>query len=721
MSEADRLRFALKHLRPSDWEAFENLCGAFLANDFPELRTIAGVGDTGRDGIFFGNEAMGVVVQYSTQVDWASKIRKTIERLGEAGVTCHTLIYATNRDIGAKADGIKAELLANGVALDIRDNHYFLDRVALSEGNRLAAERLSVQVVDPVLPTTELTRNSPIDNDEMRAGLVYLELQLRDSSQAKNLTKVSYESLVLGTLADTDPENRRTQEDVVNAVQQHVLTHEAEQVRDSVDGALQRLKQAKKVIVSGPPAKRTYALHHQERSRQADRAIEILAEREAVIRELEDLLRLLGNELDIALPESDLDALIDTLDSLLQSVLERQGHRFADAVRTQQGSFRDSDLRPIVEDQVVKDFKGLRPLKLSRDELVDLTLNAALLVFVAPPPAVSLYLRDLSDAYTLLAFMHETPDVQKAVAHFFSKGTLVLDTTVLLPCFAETAAPAESKRFTNLLRSAKEAGMSLYTTEGVANEIDTHLQRALHCSRTNRGEWEGDIPFALAHWQELTGGGDFSKFVETFRGKHGPEDIQQFLEHGLGVFPIDLNETAERAMPETDRHTVTELWRERKRVRPGGSEAERDLLLRHDIEMYLGVISQRRTEKRDVFGYEWWWVTQDRTAQGIFRTAKAEGVAIHSNPCMSPAFLSNLLSLGPARARLANAGRNQLPVALDIQQRGWADMELSTVANEIREKHAGDPEWLIRRHIRDSVNALKEAAHTATQKGNGAT
>jgi hypothetical protein len=719
MSEADRLRFALKHLRPSDWEAFESLCGSFLANDFPELRTIAGIGDRGRDAIFFGNEKMGMVVQYSIQADWASKIRRTIERLKKAGVTCHTLIYATNRQIGAKADGLKTELLGKGIGLDVRDNSYFLDRVGRSENNRIAAERLSARVVDPILPTTELARNSPIDNDEMRAGLVYLELQLRDSSQARNLTKVSYESLVLGALADTDPENRRTQDDVVAAVQHHVPTHDEEQVKNSVEGALLRLKQAKKIVVSGPAENRAYALHHQERSRQADRAIEILAEREAVRNELEDLLGLLGKELEIALPESDLDALVDTLDSLLQSVLEKQGHRFADAVRTQQGSFRDSELRPIVEGVVVRHFKDLRYLKLSREELVDLTLNAALLVFVSPSPAVNLYLRDLSDAYTLLAFMHETPDVQKAVAHFFSKGTLVLDTTVLLPCFAETSAPAKSQRFTNLLRSAKEAGMSLYATEGVANEIDTHLQRALHCSRSSRGEWEGDIPFALAHWQELTGGEDFAKFVEAFRGKHGPDDIQQFLEQGLGIFPVDLNEAAERALPERDRHVVTELWRQRKRIRPGGSEMERDLLLRHDIEMYLGVIAQRRAEKRDVFGYESWWVTQDRTAQGIFRTARGEGIAIPSNPCMSPAFLSNLLSLGPARARLANAGRSQLPVALDIQRRGWADIELSNVANEIREEHAGDPEWLIRRHIRDSVNALKEAANEMVQD-NGA-
>lgn len=45
---------ALERLRPSDWEHFEELSSAFLASDFPSLRTMASPsGDGGRDSELF--------------------------------------------------------------------------------------------------------------------------------------------------------------------------------------------------------------------------------------------------------------------------------------------------------------------------------------------------------------------------------------------------------------------------------------------------------------------------------------------------------------------------------------------------------------------------------------------------------------------------------------------------------------------------------------------
>jgi hypothetical protein len=47
MADAGRLGFALRNVQPRDRDAFERLCGAFLADEFPELRRIGGVGDKG--------------------------------------------------------------------------------------------------------------------------------------------------------------------------------------------------------------------------------------------------------------------------------------------------------------------------------------------------------------------------------------------------------------------------------------------------------------------------------------------------------------------------------------------------------------------------------------------------------------------------------------------------------------------------------------------------
>jgi hypothetical protein len=708
MSEADRLRFSLKNLNSSDWEAFEQLASAYLAQEFPELRTIAGVGDGGRDAVFFG-PVEGVVVQYSIQADWEQKIRRTLARLREQAIPCHFLIYASNQQIGARVDKIRAELLLQGIALDVRDITYFVDRVYVSDATKAAAESLGKRIVDPLLPANQLARNSPVTDAEMRAGLVYLELHLRDSRQSRDLTKISYESLALGALIDSTPEEMRSRADVVTAVQRQIPGQHADQVETFTGQALKSLQEERMVIVKGPPEDRFYALHHRERSRQTNRAIEIIVEREAVREELQQLLQATAAALEVELGDAEqvLTSLADALDRMLQSVLEQEGHRFVDAVRTQSARFDRSDLLPIAE-RAVASSEALGDLGAGRDEMVELLLDGALQAFTSPPGMVRAYLRDLSDAYTLLAFMRETPDVQKAVAHFFSRGTLVLDASVLLPCFAETLVPTEGQRFTNLLRSAKEAGMNLRATAGVANEIDTHLRRALFCFRTPPSEWEGEVPFALEHWHELSGGGDFAEYIYEFVGRNGPDDIQQFLEHGLEISPIDLEEEAESALAETERYEFTELWRTRKRIRQGGDATERDLLLRHDLEMYLGVLARRKSERKDVFGYESWWVTRDRVAQRIFGTARKAKLGINSDPCMSPAFLSNLLSIGPARTRLGEH-KNLLPVALEIQRRGWPDMELTSVANQIREKHAEDPEWRIRQRIRQAMNTIKES------------
>jgi hypothetical protein len=708
MSETDRLHFALANLRPSNWEAFEQLVSSYLAHEFPQLRTQAGNNDGGRDAIFF--DEPGTVIQFSIQANWEQKIRDTLARLREQGIPCHFLLYASNQDIGAKSANIRARMSAQGIALDVRDIRYFVDRVHDSEATRAAAEDFSKRILDPLLPTSELARNSPVTDAEMRAGLVYLELHLHDSNQARDLTKISYEALVLGALIDSSPEVMLARDEIVAAVQQQLPGQPPDQVRGFVEEALGNLQREKMAIVSGPPEERSYALHHRERSRQANRAIEILVERETVRRELLQLLTAAAAVVEVRLdaPDADLTPLVDVLDGVLQKVLEQEGHRFAEAVRLEEAQFARSELLPIAERAAVTSAELLRRLGLSHEEAVELLLDAALQVFTSPPRMLRAYLRDLADAYTLLAFLRATPDVQRAVSHLFSRGMLVLDASVLLPCLAETMVDLPNQRFTNLLRSATEVGMTLHATAGVANEIDSHLKKALHCFRTPPGAWTGEVPFALGHWRELGGDRDFKKYVAGFRGRNGPDNVQLFLEQGLEVSKVDLTTEADSALPSAERQQFTELWRGRKRIHPGGDSAERDFLLEHDLEMYLGVLGLRHSETQDVFGYESWWVTQDRTAQSIFTAAGRTGIKINSNPCLSPAFLSSLLSLGPARDRLS--GDTQLPVALEIQRRGWADMELSSVANQIREEHAEEHEWRIRMRIRDAMNEFKESA-----------
>lgn len=714
VSTVSRLQFALQHIQTTDWPAFEQLASAFAAADFPDLRTIAGIGDEGRDAVFSAVETPPIVVQYSIAEDWASKIRHTLKRLDEADHRCSSLIYLTNRKIGAAADKLKAELLVLGVALDIRDRAYFIDRVDQSGRHRNASEEFADRIISPLLPAEDLIRSSPVADPHLRAGLLYLELQMRDMDSSRNITRLSYEALVLAAINETDPEHRMTRTEIVAAVVSVLPGRDREDVSLRVDGALGRLRKHSRVNFTGKD--KTYNLHFTERRRRDDQALELLAEREAAQTQLVNLTRSVSFELEIPLAEERLEAFIDHLERLFEIVLERQGNEFAEAVRLQTSNSLRQDVLKAAEDLVSSTPGIVGSFKIGRDALVDLLVGAmdgALLL----GGAVRTRLRQLADSYTLLAFMRETTDVQHAVSEFFSRGTLVFDTTALLPCFGESLLKFDDQSYTNLIRGALDAGLTLCTTSGVCNEIYSHLMRADTCSRLGPA-WEGPIPLVYEDWLRLGGQGSFASFVQGFAGDGGEEDIQLFLERGLGFRVTDLEQAADR-VEESVRYEVAELWRPRKRIKLGGSEMERDILLRHDLEMYFGVLGMRKDEARDLYGYEAWWVTEDGSGLGMFKLAGDAGVELRSDPCMSPTFLSTMLAIGPSRRMIASQLRTQLPVVLAAHQQGYGSQALSGLANEIRAEFANEPEWLIRRRIRDRMNQIKQSGGAQFGDTNG--
>ena len=143
---SNRLELALERLQPSDWNRFERLASVFLATEFDELRTVASPsGDEGRDAELFSTASEpNVVIQYSVSADWRGKINATARRLNKTIPNALILIYITNQVIGAGSDSLKKTLRAKqGLTLDIRDRHWFLERVFESTGRQQAAEELA--------------------------------------------------------------------------------------------------------------------------------------------------------------------------------------------------------------------------------------------------------------------------------------------------------------------------------------------------------------------------------------------------------------------------------------------------------------------------------------------------------------------------------------------------------------------------------------------------
>jgi hypothetical protein len=710
MGDDSRLAVALANLQPTDWKPFEAFASVFLVDDYPDLRVIAGTGDKGRDAIFI-SDASGVVAQYSVEANWRSKINQTIGRLRDAGISFTVLIYATNQPIEVPSDQFRRDWRDKDVELDIRGPAWFLPRIDRSMATRNAAASLSRLVVDRRQPSDDAVRNSPLSSSEMREGLLYIELQLADASADRDFTKLVYESLALRALA-AEPERRLTRGEIVAAVAATFPGHDTARVRSLVNGALQRLQLGKERITYQRSSD-SFAIHHAARAGLVERAANLAAERLGLRSEVALVVAGRETDLELGLHAADSGPFLDVIEEILETLLERQGSEFAAAVGSGTLSVLPIDLYDLAKAAIYPRARALRT-ELNVDgpgvqDLVELAGDAVGRLIDRPGEAMQSHLRRLADAYTLLAFLQQTPDVQSAVAKLFSRGTLVLDTTVVLPVFVETALPPEEQRYTNLLRAAASAGLQLVVTPGVINEIQTHLERGLACERAG-DRWEGDYPFVyrqwLARWPNRQ---SYASLLGRFMGRDDAErDLRDFLGIQVGIKLIDLAEQS-RAFGLQVAGVVSEAWRERKQRHavPLADPMALDIRVNHDVEMYLGVMSMRQQESPSVYGHEAWLVTTDSTAFRMPELLAGGDVPFTSSPAMHPNFLTNLLAIGPSRTIIKPSVKRLLPVALNIEESGWGVPGLSAIAATIRAQHSGEPEYLIRRRLREAMDRLK--------------
>jgi len=706
-----RFELALKRLDHTTWARFEKLCSAFLAGEYPSLRTLASPsGDQARDAVLFTPEGdPSTAIQYSVTDKWPAKIRETAKNIKQRFSDVQILIYMSNQEIGAKADNLHIEIRKVGIYLDVRDRNWFIERTNLDAQHEDVAEELAKEIVDPYLASQGVItgKAQALSAVELQAAFIYLSMQLEDDTKEKGLTKVSFDALVRSVLRDTDPENRMSREEVLERVRQILPAHRAEQVDQLTNSALNRLT---KKHIRHYQNTDDFCLVHEERLRVADR----LASREK-----EDLA-LQADILDrvtcaaASLPKEHQGrekALAVRARRVMERFLFSRGELFAAAVRT--GRYQQLGLEDI-RSLVIRDVGEHLDKPRLKGDVVSLTTGVVVDLLTEPGTTVQSYLRSISDSYTLLAFLQQTPDVQGAVTKMFSYGEIWLDSSILLPLFAERLADESQRRFTQTVMVASDAGLSLRMTKGVVEELVSHMRVCLACSRTAHTTWEGRVPFLysmyVASGRSKTA---FAQWLEEFRGDARPlDDIADYLHEFHGVQIGSLADEAAGAEDEL-RITVLEIWRaahERRRAQGAREFDEITVakLVAHDVENYLGVIVKRGKEQQSPFGYGTWWLTLDHTAFQVQKSLETRlSEAPPSSPVMSPDFLTNYLAFGPMRMRVSRQSETALPVMLDSMLFDTLPPEIIDVAEKAREEAKGLPEHVVRRRVRDAVESAK--------------
>lgn len=649
-------------------------------------------------------------MQYSVSADWQNKINATVRRLKTTIPDALLLIYATNKLVGADADELRKTLrIKHGLTLDVRDRNWFRERVLDSQARQIAAEELSTAIVDPYLSTAGVGPRvqSELSSPEVIAAVTFLGLQWQDDVRDKGLTKLAFEALVRAALINTDSEHRITKADLYARVEHVLPAHTHDQLRSHVDGAIRRLGKA--AIKQWPNEE--FCLSHEEVQRfNSFRVTNALRESEL----LSSIQRIANLQIIAhAISEEHKSEVARCLRSCADAVLFERSQAFAMAVQTGAlAALADTDFRSALESELSKSKLPKLP---GVDWLAILQVGVRE-ILISEDVAIQAYLRSLADSYTLLAFLRQTPDVQGAVEKMFSHGMLWLDTTIILPLLADTlvSADGEKGRFTRMLDAALNAGLTIYVTPGVIEEVERHMNRAVTCVGYASGSWQGSVPYLLERYVASgRSAASFISWLKNFRGESRPlEDIAEFLKD---VFHIELRTLTEESASASQelRYALQQIWHERyerRRERYGTPLDETSVthLVNHDVECYSGVVHLRTKERSSPFGYSAWWLTVDR--QTFDLKNRLRSYMSHSppdSPVMSADFLVNYLAFGPLRRRIAKSDESQLPLLMVLGSASQLTPELITEAENLRSQLKDVPERVIRREVRDKLNQAR--------------
>ena len=413
----ERLELALELLRPAQWERFEQFASEFLTSDFPDLKTVASLsGDGGRDAqLYSPNSDPSVVFQYSVAEDWTGKIKKTVKRLSESLPSARMLIYVTNQVIGAQADQLARELRENNQKfLEIRDRSWFLDRYRGDVHRESVAEALAQDVVDSYLSTNRVIDNkaTALTSIELRAALLFLNLQWEDDTRGKGLTRLAFEALDRSVLRNTNSNNRISRAAIHQDIQLMFNSSDRDTVARYIDASLSKLT---KKYLRHWEKEDEFCLTHEETERVKAR----LERYEVTDRGLQSEIMLVVKNAVGSLSGVSLEH-VSEIGARVRRVVEQYLYSRAELFASSMKSGRMNQLgSEQLRDMAIQDAGTHAPPSTLKANIVDIVVECSRAFLVNPSESVQEYLKSLSDSYTLLAFLRQTPDVQSAIIEIY--------------------------------------------------------------------------------------------------------------------------------------------------------------------------------------------------------------------------------------------------------------------------------------------------------------
>lgn len=537
---------------------------------------------------------------------------------------------------------------------------------------------------------------------EERIAFLHLSIEMSERASDRNLTKLAVDALILSVLHGSTAENPVRREDLIERLLPLLKSTPRDTATAQVDSALERLS-VKRGRIKYRSKEDSYHVSHAELEHTAAQAESFLAGQQSLEADIHAALYVIDSH--VTKNSADWSHQVSLIRQIFEYLLLDFGEQFSIFLTT----------ATIPEQALTESLTSIASSHgISSPIPTTELLGAIEEVCVHGNETTQRHLRKLLDAYTTMAVLQSTSDVQKTMRKIFTGGRIWLDTSVVLPLLVETMYGVDSP-YTHLVEASRAADVALYVTPGVIEEVDAHLNLCVNAARSSSIP---RIPFILD--QYIRNGGRRSEFYawqEEFRGLGDPIfDIQEYLSEQFNIKVRDLADPLSRA-PKDLYESAERYWDEVTEGRRGTTSDPSEIarLARHDLENTVGILQLRGNASTNPVGDQDWLLTEDRHAKRFSRVVGEELGRRITSPVINPQFLAQLIRFKRERSTQFGNNADRVPIYFGIARSEPLTPEVAAMIDELRSKSPSLGPRRTRRFIREQINLRKAAPEVSSQ------
>lgn len=652
--------------------AFERFAQDFLsALEGRDFIPVGGVGDGGADGIYDAGNGR-TYYQITIQENHRDKIRKTVKRLTEFERTPITLYYLTARPIphiDKEEDRLTEEL---DVIIKIRDRKYILSHINDSNGtisaynNHLA---VYTQFLERLTRHEESFTSAHVKDP---AAFVFLQHEVTNRLGDRKLVHSIADSMILWSLAETDPDKGIFMTEV--EISQKIFERFPWASKIIKGHIRQRLETLRKKDPSGREVRwykkeKKYCLPYETRKiiqeeNQTDEVQKI---------QFMEELKLIASELFDG-DDGEYQQVSDLCVKVIHKVFEKQGLLFSHFIAEEE----KQEAPPIVADCIDEALNESKCDSESKEAIRDYLETIIRKVFYHGSPLQRDYLANLSRTYVLLFTLQAEPKIVEYFSTMSAKFRLYLGSDIIVKALSERYLDKEDQVARNLLKMAAEAGVTMYLSECVLEEVYTHIRGTYFEFINYFLEMEPYITREVARnsgkilirsyfyakdegkvkgWKNYLG-----QFI-TYNNIEKPEGREELRKYLLAEYNLKFTENSE--LEEVSNEDAVSNLADSMMDK---DDKKHEILAYNSALLVHGIYGLRKknneTSSATEYGLKTWWMTnQTRVLRHTAEVIKQN----RSQYIMRPEYILNFIAMSPSCKNVRDSFKNIFPSVFGIQ------------------------------------------------------